>query len=381
VAANDVLPEGRVFALVLDDQLTQPARTRAVRRLARQFVDEHAGPADLIAVFSTSGRGVLTQEFTTDHTRVAQAIDRFQGNRIRNAERDPERVYSIQVAMDVLARLADHLSAVRGRRVAVLWFSEGVDYDLAQAMRPSSPSGFDLSMLTMDRIARETAAGPEPTAVIRAMQDAMDALARANVALYSVDPRGLYGLEGEKAEYSGRDPAAPPAPDPQELARSIQSLRTVAERTGGFALVDTSDFAAPFERIIQESSAYYVLGYSPTNQGRPGEYRRIAVRTRSGLRVSARPGYVVPPPRNQPAASPVMAAIDDSLPRPQLPIRVQAVPLPGRDDTLSDLQVIVEVDGGGLSFRSDGGAHVERVAFALKTVDDLAREANRTSTG
>jgi hypothetical protein len=179
---------------------------------------------------------------------------------------------------------------------------------------------------------------------------------------------------------NGRDPAAPPAPDPQELARSIQSLRTVAERTGGFALVDTNDFAAPFQRIIQENSAYYVLGYSPTNQGRPGEYRRIMVRTRPGLRVSARPGYVVPPPRNQPPASPVMAAIDDSLPRPQLPIRVQAVPLPGRDGTSSDVQVIVEVDGGGLTFRSEGGAHVERVAFALKTVDDLAREANRTST-
>jgi VWFA-related protein len=79
VTTNDVAPEGRVFALILDDQLTQPVRTLSVRRLAREFVEQYVGPADLVGVFSTGGRGVLTQEFTNDKTRVLTRIEGFWG--------------------------------------------------------------------------------------------------------------------------------------------------------------------------------------------------------------------------------------------------------------------------------------------------------------
>jgi VWFA-related protein len=142
VATNEVQPDGRVFALVLDDQLTQPLRTMSVRRLAREFVEQYAGPSDLIGVFSTGGRGVLTQEFTTDRARVRRAIDAFQGNRIRQGpETDPERVYSIETAMDAVASLGAHLENVRGRRIAAVYISEGVDYDIYGAMKPSPLGG------------------------------------------------------------------------------------------------------------------------------------------------------------------------------------------------------------------------------------------------
>jgi hypothetical protein len=219
---------------------------------------------------------------------------------------------------------------------------------------------------------------PEPTPVIRAMQRAMDALSRANVVLYGVDPRGLYSQETEWLEYNPNDKTAAPPPDPQELARSIQSLRTVSDRTGGFALVNTNDFGDDFKRIVAESSQYYVLGYSPTNRSAPGEYRRISVRVRPGLRVSAREGYVVPPPRAVTTpVRPELAALDDALPVPGLGLSVQAIPVAA--DGLARVQVIVEIDGNALGFREEAGKFTERVNLAMKTVDDRAQESNRTA--
>jgi VWFA-related protein len=392
VATNDVRPDGRVFALILDDQLTQPFRTLSVRRLAREFVERHVGLSDLVGVFSTGGRGVLTQEFTTDHARVLRAIEAFQGNRIRRGpETDPERVYGIETAMDAVAGLGAHLQGVRGRRVAALYVSEGIDYNIYEAMKASplagggAPGGLtNTATVRADGPASTRAEhSPEPTAVIRAIQRAMDALARSNVVVYGLDPRGLYSPDGEWLEYNPQDRTAVPPPTREEHARSIESLRVVSERTGGFALVNTNDFGDLFRRVVAESSQYYVLGYSPSRPGKPGEYHRITVRARSGLRVAAREGYVVPPPRPvAPVPRPVLAALDDSLPLPHLPLRVQAIPLPpaALDAPRRPVQVIVEIDGGGLAFAEGAGGFSERLEMAVKTLDSLAREENRSAT-
>ncbi|MDO8836606.1 MAG: hypothetical protein Q7V01_13475, partial [Vicinamibacterales bacterium] len=73
------------------------------------------------------------------------------------------------------------------------------------------------------------------------------------------------------------------------------SLRTLAEGTGGFASLSSNDFAPAFDRIVEENSTYYVLGYYPTNDKRDGSFRQIEVRTtRPGVAVKARRGYVAP---------------------------------------------------------------------------------------
>jgi hypothetical protein len=299
-------------------------------------------------------------------------------------------VYTIETAMDAVAGLADHLRGVRGRRIAALFVSEGIDYNVYQAMKPSPLAGGTPPPGMVAVAGRADAAAgvnddrsPEPTAVIRAVQRGMDALARANIVLYGVDPRGLYSLEGEWLEFNSQDKNAAPPPTREEHARTIDSLRSMSERTGGVALVNTNDFGQGFQRIVTESSQYYVLGYSPSRPGQPGEFRRISVRVRPGLRVAAREGYVVPGPRPAaPAPRPVLAALDDSLPLPHLPLRVQAIPLPpaAPDAPRRPVQVIVEVDGAGLAFAEGAGGFSERLELAVKTLDSLAQEENRSAT-
>ena len=73
------------------------------------------------------------------------------------------------------------------------------------------------------------------------------------------------------------------------------SLRVLSDETGGFAVVNTNDIAGAFERLVEENSSYYVLGYYPSNDRRDGRFRKIEVRVnKPGLTVRARRGYVAP---------------------------------------------------------------------------------------
>jgi hypothetical protein len=44
-------------------------------------------------------------------------------------------------------------------------------------------------------------------------------------------------------------------------------------QTGGFAVVNRNDFATAFQRIVDDNSSYYVMGYYSTNERRDGRFR------------------------------------------------------------------------------------------------------------
>src|SRR5262249_3494805 len=80
-----------------------------------------------------------------------------------------------------------------------------------------------------------------------------------------------------------------------EYADSIRSLRNVSESTGGFAAVDRTNFSSAFTRIVEDSSDYYVVGYTPETRGRPGDFRDISVQVdRPGDGVIRGMGYAIP---------------------------------------------------------------------------------------
>ena len=81
---------------------------------------------------------------------------------------------------------------------------------------------------------------------------------RSNVTMYTIDPRGLVGM-GDIDEQV----------DPQQwneyVRKSQDSLRVLAEETGGIAVVNQNDFSKALKRIDAETSDYYVLGYYSKN--------------------------------------------------------------------------------------------------------------------
>jgi VWFA-related protein len=311
--------DGRVYVIVLDDLDISPLRGPLVKNAAREFVLQHLGANDLAAVVYTSGRPDATQDFTNDRTLLVAAIDQFVGRRLRSAAidalerhyhkeltaanrpdnyslagadikdsaapidiRDLEREQRAVMVLDTLRNLGEFLAGVRGRRKAVLFFSEGLEM----------PMGEIYGIHTA-------------TDVVGAIKDAITAAAKSNVNFFALDPRGLIGMTSEYIETAGSH-----APDValgvfgatnaqqgllNELKLSQDSLRTLAEETGGFAAVNQNTLGSAFERIVDANSRYYVLGYYPPSTARDGRFHRIEVRVkRPGLRVSARRGYASP---------------------------------------------------------------------------------------
>jgi VWFA-related protein len=74
------------------------------------------------------------------------------------------------------------------------------------------------------------------------------------------------------------------------------SLRMLAEQTGGIAIVNQNDFDKGLKRIDNETSDYYVLGYYSSNPDPTRRTRKIEVRTtRSGVAIKARESYSLRP--------------------------------------------------------------------------------------
>jgi hypothetical protein len=126
----------------------------------------------------------------------------------------------------------------------------------------------------------------------------IDQAVRANVAIYAMDSRGLQAIVpgGDAQQGSSRGTgafsgAAQRGRVDSQFA-SQEALNALARDTGGQAVFDSNDFNDVFERVVADTSAYYVIGYESTNPRLDGKYRRIKVTTKRGdYRVEHRAGY------------------------------------------------------------------------------------------
>lgn len=386
--APNVLPDvttnvrgfnGRVYLMILDDLHTAPLRSNRVKAAAKQFVERYVGANDLVAVVNTGGRTDASQEFTNNKARLLRAIDRFMGQKPRSATlekldiynmrrgsptandplRDPyefERASKARNMLDTLTHASDYLANVHGRRKAVVMIGEGIDYDITNP--------FD---------------NQDATVIQDDLRRAVAAATRANVTIYSIDPRGLTSGGDEAIELSGV------ADDPslrldtrglqEELRLSQDSLRTLSGETGGFALLNTNDFRDGFDRIQRDNSAYYLIGYYSTNERRDGKFRKLTVRLkRPGLQVRARRGYVAAKgkenkPNNKSGLSPDLeAAISSPVPQPGLPLTVTAAAFKG---TAPDASVLVAIEVGArdLPFKEENGKFHNSLELTTVAID------------
>jgi len=383
VASNAKEFNGRVFVLVLDDLQTHFARSVRVREAAKLFVERYLGANDIAAIVETGARKDGAQEFTNNRRLLLKAINNFAGQKIRSATLDKiddfymqreynpgapprdlseaERSFKARNTMATLRQVADYLAGVRGRRKSVVYFSEGLDYDIENTIQ--------------NRFASE---------VRDEMQSAIAAATRANVSFYGVDPRGLVGMSDEAIDISSlpNDPTLNLGFSAlnDELRRSQDTLRVLSDETGGFAAVNRNDFRDVFARIIQDNSGYYLLGYYSTDARRDGRFRKLQVRLKQpGLTVRARRGYVAA--KGKPAAtetsnkatSPALKeALDSPIPISGLGISVFAAPLKGAAPNGS-IALTLEIDGRHLAFASENGQFQDDVEVSVLAVDRDAK--------
>ncbi len=382
VVSNAKPFDGRLYVIILDDKQTQAFRAPLVKRAAEQFVSRYMAANDLAAVLSTSGQSASTQEFTSNKRLLLRAIDKFMGIKLRSEteERldayqrqqgipgnsptriedpiDMQRGYDARISLETLSKISDWVGSIRGRRKAIVYFSEGIDYNI-----------YDFNKR-------------EATTIQERMRDVIAAATRSNVSIYSIDPRGLTSLADESINVSGGFPDDPSLnlslqSFQDSLRISQDSLRSLSEETGGFAAVNQNDFSSAFQRVVQDNSSYYVLGYYPKNERRDGRFRRIEVKVKQpGLEVRSRRGYTAPRGKaptqkavpNDQTSPPVRELLDSPLPINGIKLRAVAMPFKGSPPNAS-VALVIEADGHSFNFAEKDGKLLNDFEVSTLAID------------
>jgi VWFA-related protein len=127
----------------------------------------------------------------------------------------------------------------------------------------------------------------------RRFRDLLTRASRANLSVYPITPAGLAVFDTPISDPDGQ--AFNLQRDMNRVTTRLDGLRTLAENTDGIAIVNTNDLSKGMKRIVDDVSAYYLLGYYSTNTKNDGRYRRIEVQMKPpGLSTRARRGYFAP---------------------------------------------------------------------------------------
>jgi VWFA-related protein len=108
---------------------------------------------------------------------------------------------------------------------------------------------------------------------------------RVNATIFALDPRGTAGTLDLSDNVDMTEMRS-------YIGKTQSSLRTLAEATGGFAVVNDNDYDSALKRIDAETSDYYILGYYTSNNDATRRNRTIEVKTnRQDLQVWSRGWY------------------------------------------------------------------------------------------
>jgi VWFA-related protein len=295
----------RIFAILLDDYHVRRANSVSVRDPLIKFIQTQLRPNDMLAVMYPL-TPVTEVSFTRDHNKIIGAINAFEGrkydyrpmnqleeNYVRYPTETVERIRN-EVVMGALRGLSVRLGSLREGRKSLIFVSEGFTAILPPQMRrqdasqPENPIQARIQGTAQDSSVEETAAWFGQSDVNLRMRDVFQMANRNNTSIYSLDPRGLAVFE-----FGLDDSAATPsfATDRRVLQMTQDTLRSLSEETDGRAIVNRNTLLQGLTQMVNDSSYYYLIGYSskaPTD----GKFHDIKVRIkRRGVEPRARRGY------------------------------------------------------------------------------------------
>jgi VWFA-related protein len=286
--ATRPLKDRRLIILFFDLSSMEPDEIDQATTAAQTYVDKQMAAADLVAVVSLGSTLSVNQDFTSDRALLKQALQAFNlgagagfeegstGTTEGTAETggsftvdDTEyNIFNTDRRLQALRSIADKLAQIDEKK-SLIYFSSG-----------------------MDRTGIENQSQ---------LRSATNAAVRANMAIYTMDIRGLQALvpggEAQNASLRGTSPYSGKSVAGQfdSNATTQETLVTLAGDTGGRAFLDSNDFSRVFTGVQQDTSLYYLLGYHSTNPARDGRFRRITVRVnRPGVKIEFRRGYYAP---------------------------------------------------------------------------------------
>ena len=287
-ATGGVRPEDlrnhRLIVFFFDLTSMQPEDLDRSITAARDFLNDKLQAADLVALVSLDTGLKVDQDFTADKQLLVGKIGMYNGtegtgfaqganansNQVEDASGyTPDESEYNDVNTDrelyALRAISKSLEPINQKK-SLLYFSGGLSRD-----------------------------GIENQASLRS---AINAAVRANLSIYSLDTRGLQAVSplGDASTASLRGTGSFNGGAIQNNFNanfaSQETLTTLSADTGGKAFLDSNDFAPAFAQIQKDSSAYYVIGFHPSNPARDGRYRKLQIKVnRPGVKLEYRQGY------------------------------------------------------------------------------------------
>jgi len=322
---------GRSFILLLDDIGLTPQRASDVRKAVERFLDEGLKDGDELLFATTSGEIWWNLRIPAGREDARALLARLRGRKLAEttsdfmSEWEAYRITRFESPTGAALASGGGEAAAAGasatERVVARWLDRRVcdvyAPELCRSMVVQRANGIDRARArrTFDVMARidQAVFALSPQRGRKALllltegflNDPDVDVARlvagrcreANIAVYSVDVRGLLAAFGVLSAASSAG-----APNAAELGLMRQEQLefeaagnvALAEDTGGFALRDTNDLGAGAVRIADESRVYYLLGIAPPPGKGPRDWRSLSVSVRRpGLRVRARKGYTL----------------------------------------------------------------------------------------
>jgi len=263
---------------VLNDFTTDVASLREALARSKGEVNRDQVESSVDYLSTKSPNPSLPQGLAAGLTPNREAFRSAFEQRVAN-ESTKNRV---RLTVAALIAIAHHLGSLKGRKNLV-WVSGSFPFDLGNEK-------FDLNW------ANDTGVSFSAQ-IARAAQ----AMTDADIAIYPVDARGLMnnGLTAAgdfseaPPEFSGEDNEHLPS---RVAPGNLETMKTLAERTGGKAFYGTNDIAGAIRLAMYDSRVNYTLGYYPATVKWDGSFHELKVKVAApGAEVRARTGYFALP--------------------------------------------------------------------------------------
>ena len=307
-------PEEQRLRLIvyIDNYNLRPFNRNRVMRELRAFIGTKLGKADQLMLVTYDRELHIRRTFTSDPSLIASAMLELEKISAQGVHADSDRrdvlrqiedsrsvgeaeaaahtyaqsTYNdLSFSIDSIKKMIDALAGMPGRK-AVVYVSDGLQMIAGQDVFYAVQNKYGEQSSSMTSTLEYN--------VARRL-DELTAQANANrITFYTIDAAGLRSYDSNSAE----NQAAASAPGLSQLIDSVRisnlqsTLQTLAEKTGGVAILNTNTITPRLERVARDFNTYYSLGYTPPHFG-DGRYYKldVKVKNRKDLQVRHREGY------------------------------------------------------------------------------------------
>ena len=287
VAKPEELRNHRLIVMFFDLTSMQPEDLERSVDAAQAFLKAKMQPADLVALVSLGDTLNVDQDFTADKNALINEVGAYNGTEGQGFAQGANS--NTNQTEDTTAYTPDESEYNDLNTDRELFALRSISQSLAKINEKKSLLYFS-GGISRDGIENEAS-----------LRSAINAAVRADLAIYSVDTRGLQAVTplGDASTGSLRGQAGFNGSalttnmnanfDTQEV------MGTLSSDTGGKAFFDSNDFAPAFAQVQKDNSAYYAIGFHSTNPARDGKYRKLTFKIdRPGVKLEYRPGYYAP---------------------------------------------------------------------------------------